>query len=105
MSGSRTDGNAVLPPAGWYEDPTCRSVVRYWDGRSWSPDQVRAAPAEVAVLAPGNASVESWSPVSTQPAGEATETPIGGGSRAYGDFGYRIIEPPPTLRQPWHRQT
>ena len=102
MPRSGSDGIGVLPPAGWYEDPTCPSVVRYWDGSLWSPDQVRTASVADSVPAPDNASPESWPPVATRLSGEAADSLISGASSADDDRGYRIIESPPTPRQPWH---
>ncbi len=68
MPGFGRDGISSLPPAGWYQDPSCQSVVRYWDGNSWSRDQVRTASASsaVSVTSPANPNPGSWRPVTAQ---------------------------------------
>ncbi len=34
--GTHTPPPALLPPAGWYPDPSGRHEKRYWDGKGWS---------------------------------------------------------------------
>ena len=41
-------------PAGWYSDPTDRSVLRYWDGQAWT-EHTHHGPANSAAQSQGNA--------------------------------------------------
>lgn len=101
MSSVRTDRVSVLPPPGWYEDPTCSSVVRYWDGSSWSPDQVRTAPSARSAPTLAHPSVEPWPPAPADPEREATDAVISGPGGTDTDCGYRIIETPAPPRPLW----
>jgi Protein of unknown function (DUF2510) len=73
MPGIGRDGISSLPPAGWYQDPTCPGVVRYWDGHAWSLDQVRTTPAADAVVSPASPNLDRLLPGSARRGGGVNE--------------------------------
>src|SRR5271157_4743833 len=93
MSGFGRSQLGGLPPAGWYEDPTCPSVVRYWDGAAWSSDQVCTALVGSAPK-PAASTQESWGSVTTQHRGGADERLTSSVANPGDRPGYRIIEAP-----------
>jgi hypothetical protein len=79
-----------LPPPGWYPDPSCAEVVRYWDGQAWSLDEVRrAAPPRPDAVGPDALSAWRAAPIqglTSEPVADAVEPtrPIRSSRRRWG---------------------